>query len=86
MNYSSDDECIEYDTCVRCFAYVLVKWTTGIGYSIADCDYTGDMCCRECLDKSFDEQEAALVIQRTIQRWFCSLEELPMACPCAVSV
>ena len=64
----SDDECIEYDTCERCEKYVLVDFISSSGYTITDCEYTGDMCCRACLDKRADEEEAAEVIQKFFKK------------------
>jgi len=48
----------EWDTCECCRA--VVKVTFGLtcdGYSIANDDVTGEMCCRACLDKYAEERE-----------------------------
>lgn len=43
-------ELYEYDTCQRCEDVVKVDYVTGEGYTIGDCDFTGRMLCRPCLD------------------------------------
>lgn len=40
----------EYDTCQRCKDVVKVDYVWGEGYTIGDCDFTGRMLCRPCLD------------------------------------
>jgi hypothetical protein len=47
---SSDGYDLEYDTCQRCEDVVNVDYVTGEGYTIGDCDFTGRMLCRPCLD------------------------------------